>query len=91
MYIPTSHAFVPQRSIGECLRLWPTVTYRAAINQHRQFADRIIHQAARPGWTPSPAQAAFMRQLVELYCPDDIALDPELVPDMVEKIGWSHE
>lgn len=79
----------PYRSVEECLRLWPTVHYRAATRVHREFADRIRHQAQRPGWTPSRAQVAFMRQLVELYAYDDIALDPDLVPDMEAKTGWS--
>lgn len=89
-YTPIARGFyMPQRSVEECLRLWPTVHYRAATRVHRDFADRIRHQAQRPGWIPSPAQVAFMRQLVDTYAYDDIALDPDLVLDMSEKTGWS--
>lgn len=80
VYTPNARPFpMPERSVEECLRLWGTVTYRAATNQHRQFADRIAHQAARPDWVPGSAQLAFMRQLVDLYAYDDIAVDPELM------------
>lgn len=90
-YTPIARGFcTPQRSIEECLRLWPTVHYRAATRVHRDFADRIRHQAQRPGWTPSSAQAAFIRKLVEIYAYDDIALDPDLVPDMAERTGWTN-
>ena len=90
VYAPSAQIIsTPERSVGECLRLWPTVLYRAARGTHKQFADRIMQQAQRPGWEPGLAQLQFMRELVTLYCPDNIALDPELVPDMSEKTGWS--
>lgn len=71
--------FTPERSADECLRLWGTVIYRAATRQHLEFAAKIAHQAARPNWEPGPAQLAFMRDLVELYAPDNIAIDPDLM------------
>ena len=90
MYIPSSNILAQRdRSLAECLRLWPTVHYRAAPGPHKQFADRIMQQAQRPDWEPGPAQLRFIRDLVSIYAPDDIALDPDLVPDMAEKTGWS--
>lgn len=83
--------FTADRSMDECLRLWPTVAFRAKGRTHLAFADRIAHQSARPGWTPSPAQAEFIRKLVTLYADDDIALDPALVGEMEEVRGWTIE
>ena len=79
MYKPSHRDFMPERSLEECLRLWGTVMVRAKDPTHRQFAERIDHQAARPDWEPSPLQLAFIRKLVDLYAYDDIALDPELI------------
>lgn len=91
MYTPKSIFHADQeRSVAECLRLWMTVLYRAAPGTHKQFADRIMQQRQRPGWEPTPLQLRFMRELVAIYAPDDIALDPEFVPDMAERTGWSH-
>lgn len=86
VHTPTHRDFMPERSLDECLRLWGTVAYRAATNQHRQFAVRIAHQAARPDWKPGAAQLEFMRKLVALYAPDDIAIDPDLM-DLIEANG----
>lgn len=80
VYTPRAQAlYVPERSLDECMRLWGTVTVRAKTHQHREFADRIVHQAARPDWVPGVQQMAFIRQLVDLYASDDIALDPQLI------------
>lgn len=86
VYKPNAHQFAkPERSVDECLRLWGTVTVRALGKTHQLFADRIAHQAARPDWVPGNAQLAFMRELVDLYAHDDIALDPELI-DLVQNM-----
>ena len=77
------HILMPERSADECLRFWGTVTFRARGRQHQQFADRIAHQAARPDWEPGPQQLKFMRELVDLYATDNIAIDPELM-DLIE-------
>lgn len=81
------YSFQPQRSVDECMRLWGTVIVRAKGPTHRQFADRIAHQASRPDWQPGVAQLAFMRKLVDIYAHDDIALDPELIALLQEGRG----
>lgn len=87
VYTPNARPFpMPERSLEECLRLWGTVMVRAKTRQHRQFADRIAHQAVRPDWEPGVQQLAFIRQLVDLYASDDIALDPELI-DLLQGVG----
>lgn len=85
---PISSLFMPERSVEECLRLWGTVIVRATDPVHRQFADRIAHQAARPDWVPGIQQLAFMRQLVDLYASDDIALDPDLINLLMGASEW---
>lgn len=87
--LPSPRAFRSERSLDELLRLWPTVAYRASTRIHRAFAEKIMHQKARPDWAPGPAQLSLMRDLVDIYVPDDIALDPDLVPDMCARVGWN--
>lgn len=81
--------FAPERSVEECLRLWPTVAYRARPGTHKEFAAKIMHQLARREWEPGSAQLAFMRKLVDLYVPDNVAIDPDFIADMAEKTGWT--
>jgi hypothetical protein len=77
VFVP--RAFTAERSTAECLWLWPTVFYRAAPGQDLDFAEKILQQAQRPDWEPSPGQLAYMRQLVQYYVPTGIRLDPDLV------------
>lgn len=84
--------FTPERSLKECMRVWETVCYRAQQAGDRQgvdFADKIAHQVGRPGWEPSPLQLAYIRKLVDQYCPTGMGLDLELVPGA--SIGWRLE
>lgn len=72
--------FAPPRSEAECLLFLGTILHRAkAGSQDWTFADRIAHQAARPGWESSPAQLTYLRKLVDQYAPDGIALDTDLI------------
>ena len=87
MYTPPKSGFSQDLCVEECLRLWPTVAYRAAAGTHKQFANRIIHQMARPEWEPGKAQLAFMRQMVAIYAPDNIAIDPDLIDRLEETAG----
>ncbi|MDQ7775551.1 MAG: hypothetical protein Q4615_06385 [Paracoccus aminovorans] len=91
VYTPSARAlYVPERSLDECLRLWGTVQVRAKGATHRAFAERIAHQASRPEWVPGVQQMAFIRQLVDLYAYDDIALDPELI-EMLRGMGGTND
>ncbi|WP_146161897.1 hypothetical protein [Pseudogemmobacter blasticus] len=80
--------FAPERTAEECLWLWPTVLIRSGeTGQDQDFADRIMQQAQRPGWEPSPLQLDLMRRMVKHYCPDGIRLDPDLIAGA--STGWS--
>lgn len=89
---PFRSTFAPPRSAAECLRLWATVTFRAIEAGNRQdidFTDRIMLQAHRPGWEPTPMQMDLMRKLVDRYCPSGMGLDLDLIPGA--EIGWTTE
>jgi hypothetical protein len=79
MHKPAHHVFAQQKSVAECLWLWPTVIHRASYRQDADFAARIDQQSQRPDWEPSPMQLNLMRRMVEHYVPDGIRLDPEMI------------
>jgi hypothetical protein len=82
--------FAPERSVAECLWLWPTVIIRAPKgSMDADFADRIMQQSARPKWEPSPMQLEMMRRVVKTHVPDGIRLDPDLIEGAT--IGWTEE
>lgn len=78
--------FTPERSLEECLLFLATIMHRAPVgSQDWNFADKTVHQAARPKAEFGQAQLAYLRALVDKYAPDGIALDPALIP------GWAVE
>lgn len=82
--------FAPERSVAECLWLWPTVLIRAPEgSMDADFAHRIMHQSARPKWEPSPMQLDLMRRMVNHFVPDGIRLDPDLIEGATT--GWAEE
>lgn len=62
--IAHSFFFPRERSSEQCLAVWGLVHANAQRGWEADFAEKIVQQAMRPGWSPSPLQLATMRDLV---------------------------